>query len=355
METPENPTENPAPASAAAPSLKELVQTEAMNLKGTLALKLAALQDAAAMFVGARVAPHLPKACLIVAVIAICVGIPVALPGMVIRALLIVLPIVALALLLGLCSSQSRLSHLGMLIAAVAVVETVGASIYFRYDRQVDKNNQQQTAIEDVQTVANKHAAQKRADDEKAKAEAEQARLQAEADDRIKKQQDQIEQEKYQHNQALLAEQAAARKRADDDARAKEAKRKEDEDKRRKAEELANKVKAIDKADALELAKKNYQEKSQNVDKLTEKLTALEAEAKVAKEQIARKQEILDLAPSPTPPSAEELAKAQKSHDQWKEKSDKLQAQLPVMRADLEQATKEKQQAGTLLDTLQKQ
>jgi hypothetical protein len=131
-------------------------------------------------------------------------------------------------------------------------------------------------------------------------------------------------------------------------------KRAEDEAKRKRDKELSDAALAINRSDKLEQAKKDYQEKSQKVDDLTEKLTALEAEAKVAKEETDRKSVFLERRNSPTPPSDDELAKAQKAYDQWKAKSDKLQTQLPVMRADLDQSTKDKQKASDLLDSLQK-
>ena len=123
------------------PTFKDVV--EELGFKQKLALKLVALQDAAAMFVGATVAPHLPKIALILGVIAIGIAVPVATEGLMPKALFCVIPVTAMALLVGIVSSQSRLSHIGMALGVVGVVVTIGASIYFHHDLAVDRVEQQ--------------------------------------------------------------------------------------------------------------------------------------------------------------------------------------------------------------------
>ena len=335
------------------PTLKDIVRDETQGIRDKIAEKLAAIRDAVAVFLGATIAPQLPKASLVVALIAVGAGYFVALNGM-LNVVTIVLPIALVGLALGLVSAQDIISRAGMILSIVAVLEGIGFAIYFQRDSQLRANQMQHDDMEHIREVGKKKEAELKAAFElQAKQEAaalakkneeiaaKKAEEERQTQDFLKKQQAVLDQAKAQEDKRK-AEELAVKQKADEAARIK------------KAEDLKQQASLINKSDAIEKAKEDYRTLTVKVDELNDTVGKLEETLKVAKEEFDRKAVFLERRNSPNPPSEEDLTKAQAQYDKWKVDLDRLKLELPKSKAELDKATKEKQQAGALLDSLQK-
>lgn len=334
-------------------SLKEAVLVEVEHAKSKASLKLAALSTAAANFLGAKVFPHVPMASIILAGIAIGLGIPLAMASMS-NALIIVVPIALLGALLGLVSSQNKLSVAGMLVAVLAVVETVAAGVYFHHEKQVGRNELENRELATAREAGKQREAEiKAAEELKAKQDAEVAAKEAEARAAKKAEEDKRNAEFLKQQQTAAAEQAAReKKKHDDELQAKQ--RAEDDLKRAQTAELSRQAQAIQRSEQLEVAKTTYREKSLKADELSQQLDQMETAIKVAKDSMERKATYLERRNSPSPPSEEDLNKAQKQYDDWKKEYTRLATEIPKVRAELDKVNADKKKASELLDSLQK-
>jgi hypothetical protein len=334
-------------------SLKEAVLIGVEHAKSKASMKLAALSDAAANFLGAKIFPHIPTVSVVLAGIAIGLGIPLAMASMS-NALIIVVPIALLGALFGLVSSQSKLSVAGMLVSVLAVVETVAAGVYFHHEKQVGRNQLEHRELENAREAGKQREAEiKAAEEAKAKQDAEIAAKEADAR-AIKKAEEDKRNAEFLRQQQLAAAELAAREKKKHDEEVAAKQRADDEVKRQQAAELTKQAQAIQKSEQLELTKTTYREKSLKADELSQQLDQMETAIKVAKDSMERKATYLERRNSPSPPSEDDLNKAQKQYDDWKKEFTRLQTEIPKVRDELAKVNADKKKASELLDTLQK-
>ena len=334
-------------------SLKEAVRVEVANARSKAMLKLMVVRDWAAEFLGATIFPHVPTASLVIAIVALALAYPLAMSGLG-HALIIVVPMALVAALLGLVSSQSNVGVIGVGLSVASIILAVAAGIYLRHEEQVGKNLMIHEGVQQAQEAGKKSEAElKAAEEAKARQEAAAAEKEA-ALKAAKKAEEEKQTAEYLKQQQLAADLAAAKekKRKDEEAAVKQ--RLEDEAKRKSALELNKQAQDIKKTDDIEKAKATYREKSLKAEELTTTLEKLETAAQVAKDQKEKKETYLERRNSPSPPSEDDLAKAQKQYDEWKAELTRLQTEIPATRDALDKVTKEKKQASDLLDTLQK-
>lgn len=334
-------------------SLKEAVRVEVAHARSKAMLKFMAVRDRAAEIIGGTIFPHIPTASLVIAIVALALAYPLALSGLG-HALAVIIPMALIGALLGLVSSQSNVGVLGVGLSVASIVLALSCGIYLRHEDQVGRNQLIHEGVQQAQEAGKKNEAEvKAAEEARLKAEAAVAAKEAEAK-AIKKAEEDKQAAEFLAQQKAAAELVAAKekKRKDDEAAAKQ--RADDEIKRKNAADLAKQAQDIRKSEDIEKAKTAFRDNSLKAEELTAALEKLETAAQVAKDQKEKKSIFLDRRNSPSPPSEDDLSKAQKQFDEWKAEYTRLMTEIPNTKAELDKVNKAKKQASDLLDSLQK-
>jgi serine/threonine-protein kinase len=300
---------------------------------------------------------HCDSVVLWLGVLAVAVAIPLGLNGVIPVCKYLLPPALAVAGL-GVFWRHRLKAIIGISLCCLSIPEGSLAAWYFK---QQDRTQRQQLMDEATSSVleraAQLDAAESEAAENQRRRHQEQLRQVADAEAARKAEARRAAAEfdrEQRRKEALLQQTAEEKQRLAEEQRL--AKLRDEEEQKRKLQAAAAKKRAEEQR-ALDLsdAKAVYREKMLNLDACTPKLENVVGGIRAAREDIESAQMILDRIDSPRPPSKEEYARAERRLKEAKEELAREVALLPAAKANVENATKEKEAAAKRVDELERE